>query len=528
MVGVRGQDEVPREEDTATTISSSDGSTIASIVVRVKLVSPDKLGEYQAIMKEMAEFCHANYKGHLYTGLMDHAKTGQISSVHRFDNMENLQRWLVSEDRTKFLARFGPIVNRETLQVDVVEGATHLFDSPEDLVPQMKAEMRPPPQWKVVTVIVCVLYPMSLGLGFSLVPALQKLGLNSIAVSAVVYAIILPIGIYVLFPLIFGCFRKWLMKPRATYPRHSVLFCLDSGFSVFKPVNVDMVSPVQEAMVNRLSVAEGFIHSLQARVRVLENDGKFNDEELEQMIKPRNAEHARIAEDLRDRLAADAAKQHDENYPVTVKVAVRVPAAYHKSYEKFVRDLGDAASQFEGFVGLDIVRPAQLDAKGNGVYVSITRFQTHTQLIKWLSSRERKELLMQINPFVTLVSGEIEADKAMFQDGFDSFFQKTTSEMDPTKTPAPAPKWKTLVLTYAILFANAQFFSNFVAPLYNKHLPSALTSLITMILNLMLSSYFVTPLMNKICQDWLHTYTVHDIPKSCLGKCLYLGLPGLR
>jgi antibiotic biosynthesis monooxygenase (ABM) superfamily enzyme len=517
---------IPTREST-----SEAGSTICSIVSRAKLVSPDKIQEYEKLLEEMANVCHTNFKGHLYSGLVEQSKTGNVVSVHRFDTIGHLQTWMTSEERSKYIERFTKLINPESVHVDVVEGATHLFDSSDASIPGSgKPEARPPPLWKVLVIVIVVLYPMSLVLGLTLVVALAKQGFNSITLTALVNAMILPIAIWFVFPALFICFKKWLLKPRPVYPRYSLMFFLDSGLSVFKPSNPDLITPVQEAMINRISVAESLISTLQERIRLLEHGDKLSDAEVEQMIAAKDLQSDKAAQILKEKIYADAAREHNVNYPVTVKVALQIPAAYTKTYEKFVKDLGRAASEFEGFIGLNIIRPAHLDAKGSGIYVSITRFQNHSQLIKWLTSRERKELLVQIQPFVTLISGEIESDKVMFSDGFDNFFPSTLpagADIDPKKAPAPPPKWKTFILTYIILLGNSVFFSTFIAPLYNKRVPSAVASLISFVLNLFMSSYFVTPLANKIFQDCLHTYTQHEVPKSWIGKCLHIGIPGL-
>jgi antibiotic biosynthesis monooxygenase (ABM) superfamily enzyme len=513
--------------------SSGGRSTICSIVARVKLVSPDKLPDYEKVLEEMAEYCHSKFKGHLYSGLVEQTKTGNLVSVHRFDTVDHLQIWMTSEERRKFLERFAPLVVPESVHVDVVEGATHLFEvSDGQQVPgSVKPDMRPPPQWKVLVLLIAVFYPLVLILGVVLVAPLAKAGYSSITITAIVYAIVLPIGFWALFPAIFKIFRKWLMKPRPVYPRHSLMFILDSGFSVFKPVNPDLVNPVQEATINRISVAEGLISSIQERLRLLEHQDKISDAEMDQMIAYKDGKSHQIIHVLRDKIVAEAAREHNENYPVSVKVALKVPPAYTKSYEKFAKDIGRAAAQFEGFLGFDVIRPSELDAKGSGVYVSITRFQTHSQLLKWLTSRERKELLVQIHPFVTVLSGDIESDKFLHTNGFDNFFQSTAptgAEIDSKQIPAPPPKWKTCALTFVILLGNSAFFSTFIAPIYSKQVPSLLATFITLCLNLTLSSYVVTPFANKIFQDWLHTYTQNDVPKSWIGKCFYLGFPGLR
>jgi antibiotic biosynthesis monooxygenase (ABM) superfamily enzyme len=521
-------------------VESPKHATTVSIVAKTKLKKPSDAAKYEEILTELAEFCHSNFKGHLYSGVVEHTKTGYITSVHRFDNMENLQRWLKSEDRHRFLKRFNEIV--EHSQVDVLEGATQLFDSPDTGTPSAakKADApRSPPQWKTVLVIIMTFYPFSLTFAYTLTPKLASMGWKPFQIAAFNYLILLPPAIWIFMPLTFKLCRKWLTSPRPVYPRHSWMFIIDSGLSIFKPVNPDIVNPVQEATINRLSQAESLIGNMQERMRFLEQREKLGIKDIEDMVSSlrKDSKGDEIAEVLTRQIKEDAeAKktvgQKFGDLPVTIRVALLVPPTHVKTYERFIKDFGNAASQFEGFVGLDVIRPAQLDAKGNGIYVSITRFNTHEQLLKWIGSRERKALLLHIFPFIQFVQSQVAAETVVSFDGFDAFFQNTSSstnssDVDPKNIPAPPPKWKTSLLTYAILYALSQLFGAYISPNYSKVLPLALTTLVTLTMIVITSSYIVTPFLNKVLQDWLHGYTMAEIPQTKCRRCLHFGIPGL-
>jgi antibiotic biosynthesis monooxygenase (ABM) superfamily enzyme len=196
----------------------------------------------------------------------------------------------------------------------------------------------------------------------------------------------------------------------------------------------------------------------------------------------------------------------------------------------YLEDVGNAASKFEGFLGFDVVRPSKFDAQGNGTYIIMSRFQKRSQLLAWISSKERKDLYRKVIPYVSVVSGDIDSsEKPFFLHGFDSLFFKDakSTPTDKSNLPAPPPKYKTLLLTFVILNANAAFLRTQISPFYSSSLPSPLSLLITLVLNVLITSYFSSPLLNKLFQDWIHSYTMKDVPKSPIGRILHLGIPGL-
>jgi antibiotic biosynthesis monooxygenase (ABM) superfamily enzyme len=224
----------------------------------------------------------------------------------------------------------------------------------------------------------------------------------------------------------------------------------------------------------------------------------------------------------------------DENDPVTLKVIVKVPSSFSRIYERFLEDFGSAASKYEGFIGFDVIRPSRFDSEGNGIYIGMSKFKKYSQLMEWAASKERAELLNSVSSFTTLVSGEFVKNETVFSHGFESLFLKEmstiqiSSSFDPKNVPAPPPKWKTLILTYFMLLGSFVFFNQVIAPLYSFSLPWPISLFITLFLSILASTYFISPLFNKLFQDWLHSYTQDDIPKSRIGQWLYLRFPGLR
>jgi antibiotic biosynthesis monooxygenase (ABM) superfamily enzyme len=144
-------------EEQKTTNGPESKSTVCSIVANISLKDSDCFAPYEAIFKEMGDFCHANFTGHIYSGIVEYnSKTAKVVSVHRFDNMAHLQSWMTSEEE---------LVNLDEAQVDVIEAMT---------------------------------------------PAHMKLGSHPLAINALVYSIVLPISMWIIFPVVFKVGRKWL------------------------------------------------------------------------------------------------------------------------------------------------------------------------------------------------------------------------------------------------------------------------------------------------------------------------------
>ena len=126
------------------------------------------------------------------------------------------------------------------------------------------------------------------------------------------------------------------------------------------------------------------------------------------------------------------------------------------------------------------------------------------------------------------IEADVEKDRVVLLAGFENLFTNNSANIDPTNVPIPPPKWKTLLVIYLILICNSIFWGTFISPLYMDSVPFPLFILISLFMDIVLTSYFSSPLMNKLFQDWLHSHTRKDIPKSWIGKTLFLGIPGLR
>ncbi len=79
----------------------------------------------------------------------------------------------------------------------------------------------------------------------------------------------------------------------------------------------------------------------------------------------------------------------NEGTPATVVISLRPRAERVDQYRHWQDEVNRAASTFEGFLGTEVVPPAD----GAGEWTVVYRFATTPQLQTWLESAEREELL---------------------------------------------------------------------------------------------------------------------------------------
>jgi antibiotic biosynthesis monooxygenase (ABM) superfamily enzyme len=512
----------------ANTFASSNSSRSASILASVKLLSMNHWNEYRKIVTEMEEFCHLNYNGHIYSRILEPEKNGNVTALHRFDSMQSLKIWADSEDRKKFLERIKPLIVPDSLNVEIVEGATQWIEVATETNSSKKGlDPVPPPLWKISLVIVTAIYPQVIILAYTLMPHLIAQGYSPLTRTAIVLSIVLPIAFYILLPILFRLLEKWLTLPRPKFPRHSFLNLVYNGFSVFQPANPYAVNPVQESVINRINAAEKMISNLQDKLRKHERDFK-GIEIASPLSRKELLVRDKIEETIVRKLDREYMRNPNEDEQVSAKIVVKVPNSYARTYENFGEDLGMTASKFEGFKGIDIIKPSHWDENGYGIYKINMRFQKQSQLRNFIHSPERKQLRTAINPISIFIEADVEKDRVVLLAGFENLFTNNSANIDPTNVPIPPPKWKTLLVIYLILICNSIFWGTFISPLYMDSVPFPLFILISLFMDIVLTSYFSSPLMNKLLQDWLHSHTQKDIPTSYIGKCLHLGLPGLR
>ena len=83
--------------------------------------------------------------------------------------------------------------------------------------------------------------------------------------------------------------------------------------------------------------------------------------------------------------------------PVTTTVTRRVKPGHEPFYEQFLSGIIAAASEYQGYLGVDVFRPRSASA---GEYRIVYRFDTAEHLRHWLDSEEHAAWLDRAEPHV--------------------------------------------------------------------------------------------------------------------------------
>jgi len=178
---------------------------------------------------------------------------------------------------------------------------------------------------------------------------------------------------------------------------------------------------------------------------------------------------------------------HGTAGPVTVVIARVVKQGREREYEEWLAGIAEQLSAFEGFTGLELVRPVQgLQPE----HVVILRFDSPDHLKTWEASEIRSMWLAKAAPFTD------QPVSIQHITGMQGLFTLTGSNV------ALAPsKYKMLIVVSAGLYPLVVLANEFVAP----HLPLPLLGrmLVTTVLNVAIMTYVVMPQLTWLLRSWL-------------------------
>jgi antibiotic biosynthesis monooxygenase (ABM) superfamily enzyme len=178
---------------------------------------------------------------------------------------------------------------------------------------------------------------------------------------------------------------------------------------------------------------------------------------------------------------------HGSAGPVTVVVSRLVKQGRERECEEWLAGIAEQMSAFEGFRGLELVRPVDgLQPE----HVVILRFDSRDHLGKWEASEIRRTWLAKAEPFTD------QPVRIQHISGMEGLF--TLGRGDVALAP---PKYKMLIVVSAGLYPLVVLADEFVAP----HLPLPLLGrmLVTTVLNVAIMTYVVMPQLTWLLRSWL-------------------------
>jgi hypothetical protein len=178
----------------------------------------------------------------------------------------------------------------------------------------------------------------------------------------------------------------------------------------------------------------------------------------------------------------------DRSYHVTAVITHRVKPGRQEGYEEWIKGISAAAREFEGHLGVSILRP-QPDAPPD--YVIVLKFDQCDHLTAWLKSDTRKGWIERVQPLIQ------DKEEIQILTGLEGWFQL------PKQPRAVAPKrYKQAILVWVGVMAVSLIVAPLVAPLLVP-LPRLVALPINVAITVALLTYVIMPNLTRWFKGWL-------------------------
>jgi antibiotic biosynthesis monooxygenase (ABM) superfamily enzyme len=175
--------------------------------------------------------------------------------------------------------------------------------------------------------------------------------------------------------------------------------------------------------------------------------------------------------------------------PVTTTVTRRVKPGHEPFYEQFLDGIIAAASQFPGYLGIEVFRPENASA---GEYRTVYRFDTREHLQSWLDSAERATWLERAEPHV------IGPMRMQVLTGLETWFT-----LPGRPGAAPPPRYKMAVLTWLTLFPLLTLVVVVFGPALES-IPLVPRLAVTSAVTIPIMTWLVMPRVTRLLRGWLY------------------------
>jgi len=180
--------------------------------------------------------------------------------------------------------------------------------------------------------------------------------------------------------------------------------------------------------------------------------------------------------------------------PATVDILQRVRPGCEAEFESVLADLIEAASAFEGHLGVNVFRPGD---RAHPEYRIVFKFDRISNLKLWETSAIRQRLLDRANR-LTVDTGQLS-----ILTGLETWF--TLPQQPGVAAP---PRYKMVLLSGATIFVLANLINSLVLPLLSP-LPPLLRTLVVTFLMVATMTYIVMPRLTKLFAGWLYPKARH-------------------
>lgn len=178
----------------------------------------------------------------------------------------------------------------------------------------------------------------------------------------------------------------------------------------------------------------------------------------------------------------------NQSQHVTAVITHRVRSGREAGYEEWIKGIAADARQFEGHLGVTILRP-QPGAVSD--YVIVLQFDACPHLNAWLNSDIRKGWIDRVQPLIQ------EQESVQVLTGLEGWFQL------PTQVASKAPKrYKQAILVWVGVMLVSLVVHPLLAPVM-QYLPWLLRVGVSVAITVVLLSYVIMPRLTQWLQGWL-------------------------
>ena len=185
-----------------------------------------------------------------------------------------------------------------------------------------------------------------------------------------------------------------------------------------------------------------------------------------------------------ERISGEAADPE----PISIGITRRVQRDQVEAFEAWLGEIRAAAVGFDGYAGMDVVRPTDAD---DPTYFIILRFDSYEHYSAWHESPERAETVEQS---LAMTTGDPSFEEAH---GLEGWFTPPAAR---TSVKPPA-RYKMAILTIVGLYPPIVVVGALVTA--TTGVSVALGTLITVTIVAVVATYWVMPWITRIARHWL-------------------------
>lgn len=180
--------------------------------------------------------------------------------------------------------------------------------------------------------------------------------------------------------------------------------------------------------------------------------------------------------------------------PVTLVISEVVDLSQLPAYEAWTKGINHDARQFEGFLGVDVIRPRDHD---HPEYVVIVKFETYECLRCWLVSPTYRDWMNQSSGLIAARSQQ------QLPSGLELWFTLPHAPSERRSPLSSPPYYKQVVLGVLAVYPLILLANGLLGPLL-AGLPPLLGLFVSVVFVSALLSYPVMPWLSKRLAFWLY------------------------